>query len=134
VDTISIIGYNYLQPIAALLEKMARPITGTSKEEKVFPPENGFAVSLIALGYLLMESLTNRIQYLQGISHIRGANEFARINFPNTQFPDILDELFVVRSTIVYNHGISSLIGMHLRINVISRSLSHERSAHSFER
>ena len=129
MDIISVIGYGYLQPIADLIEKLQefkRDAGGTS----------GYAASLIVLSYLLTESLTNRIQHIEGRSSFVGPHEFARLRFPNTQYPDTLDEIFVVRSAIVHNHVWDQTVtwDSQFRLIMLSEALEDHQKRRLFDK
>jgi len=103
---VSIIGFNYLQPILTLVEGLNRCNVGSPNEVQCSPIENGFSVSIIVLTIHMLESLIVRAKYDLGpAAHTaRNALEFFRQQFPKCIHTPQLTELYVVRDAIVHNH------------------------------
>jgi len=101
---LSVIGSNYLAPIAAQLEKLAELKQRDPNEVQASPLENGYSVALVILSALMLESYTARTQFMMGKSPPLPPIAFARREFPETSFPDQIEDIFVLRDAIAHNH------------------------------
>lgn len=100
---LSILGVNYLFPIATLLEKLNSLEQRDPNEVQCSPLENGYSISLVVLGVMMVESFIRRTQYLVQKKDIRSAIEFVRGEFPDYDRMDHLEELFVIRDVVAHN-------------------------------
>ncbi len=103
-DYVSVIGINYLYPIASLLATMDSLDPTGPNEVQASPYENGYSVAIIVLAVLLLESAINRTQYVRGEKPPKKPVNFVHSTYPSSAFGDILEELFVVRDVIAHNH------------------------------
>ncbi len=102
-DYISVIGPRYFQPIADLIEKM---LISSDCNTEVSHRENGYAVSIVILLVALLESFISRLYFCRKEEINPG------INVPDliiTLFPDYpdqvkLQEVFIVRNSMIHNH------------------------------
>ena len=103
-NMISIIGVNYLQPIATLIEARSSFQTEKPNEVQAARWDNGFSTSLIILNVLMVESIINRIKYLVKEDPSSKALDFVKKTDWAQPFYDSLLEIFVVRDVIAHNH------------------------------
>ncbi len=101
---ITCIGMNFIEPIINLYD-IANSFKYSGKNKiQVSPRENGFAVSIVTLSVLLVESILNRIKYLipsQEPNNIK----FFRTNFPKQKLLCVkIEEMYVSRDIIAHNH------------------------------
>lgn len=98
---ISCIG-SYAQPIVNLNEIMhSFKYSGQSKI-KVSPRENSYAASIIGLSILMLESIINRIKYLENKNEEKNLDFFK--NFFDGQMYNELAEIYIMRDCIIHNH------------------------------
>lgn len=99
---ISCIGISFIEPILALYLKLKTfKFSGKSKTQ-VSSRENGYAVSIIVLSILLVESVLNRVRYLKKSK--QNNLIFFSSKFNNPQLATKLYELYILRDLIVHNH------------------------------
>jgi hypothetical protein len=103
---ISIIGTSYLYPITTLLENLKSLEPKGNNELQASSYENGYAVSIIVLTVLLLESIVARVKLhkVHESMNSRSPVEFIRIAYPESGFENKITELFVMRDVIVHNH------------------------------
>lgn len=100
---ISCIGSSYCQPIVDLYEKMQTyKYTGDCNNFQVSPRENGYAVSIIILTVLLIDSTINRIKYFE--KKTARNNAFINNFFNNPELSHALEEAYIIRDVIAHNH------------------------------
>jgi len=99
---ISCIGVSFIEPILDLYKKLSSSkFTGHSKV-RVSSRENGYSTSIIVLSILLIESLLNRVRYLENDK--RDNLKFFNVKFKNQQLSEKIYEIYVLRDLIVHNH------------------------------
>lgn len=99
---ISCIGISFIEPILDLYTKLKSfRFSGHSKTQ-VSSIENGYSVSIVVLSILLIESVLNRVRYLE--KDKRGNLKFFDAKFNNAQLSTKLYEIYVLRDLIVHNH------------------------------
>lgn len=103
-EYVSIIGFNYLRPIASLLEPLESLDSKGPNEVQASVVENGYSAAIIILTVLLVESAVARTQYIRGETPLKRPLDFVRAIYPNSGFEDKIEELFVVRDAIAHNH------------------------------
>lgn len=101
---VSIIGFSYLDPIAILVEKLMSLKKRGPNEVKASQPENGLSSSIIVLSVLLLESAIARVKFESKSPELKGAFNFMKTRYPSFKKLGELEELFVIRDTIVHNH------------------------------
>lgn len=101
---ISVIGVNYLYPISTLIEARSSFHTIGPNEVQAARWDNGFAVSLIVLNVLLLESIINRVKYINKIAPSMKPIVFIEETKWTKIFYERLLEVFVVRDVIAHNH------------------------------
>ena len=99
---ISCIGISFIEPILDLYTKLKSfKFSGHSKTQ-VSSIENGYSVSIVVLSILLIESVLNRVRYLE--KDKRNNLKFFDAKFNNVQLSTKLYEIYVLRDLIVHNH------------------------------
>ena len=102
-EKISCIGISFLEPIIILYRKLQRmKFSGYSKTQ-VSSNENGYSVSIIVLTILMIESVLNRVRYLE--KEKKDNLKFFSMKFSKEE--DLikkLHEIYVLRDLIVHNH------------------------------
>ena len=101
---VSIVGFNYIQPICTLLEKLLSLDSKDPNEVQASQAENGYSSAIIMLTMLLVESAIARVKYDLDKTSSRSPLEFVRTELPSFTSIDKLEELFVVRDVIAHNH------------------------------
>jgi hypothetical protein len=101
---LSIIGFGYLRPILALLERLEALPRSAVNEVHAAQPLNGFSASIVALSVLLVESAIARTQYDLGVKPPKRPLEFFRSQFSTCPHLEELQELYVIRDVIAHNH------------------------------
>jgi hypothetical protein len=101
---VSVIASNFLHPLTKLLEGMDEFENKGPNEVQSSPLENGFSLGIIVLAILLTESAISRTQYRMGKTPPEKPLKFVRNIFPSDDFPERLEELFVLRDVIAHNH------------------------------
>lgn len=104
-DHLTVVGPNYFQPIADLLDKMLslRPVA--KNHHGVGYRENGYALSIIVLLVTVLESYTSRL-------HFSRREEIRNMSVPDLLahlFRDLpnhleIQDVFLVRNSIIHNH------------------------------
>jgi len=101
-DYIPVLASNYVYPIVTLLTDLNAFAGRVPNEVQTSIKENGYSVSVIALGVLMLESAMVRSQAISGKSETLRAlvylDEFS--NFPI----DRIKEVSVIRDVIAHNH------------------------------
>lgn len=104
-EYVSVLALSYLHPISSLLEALESLDLKGPNEVQASSLENGYAVSIIILAVLLLESAILRTQYIRGERPSKKpVVDFVRSAYPVTGLADDLEELFVVRDVIAHNH------------------------------
>jgi hypothetical protein len=105
-EHISIIGTSYLYPIATLLEDLKSLKQMGNNELQASSYENGYAVSIIVLTILLLESIVARVKLHKAHESMnsRSPVEFIQTAYPESGFENKIIELFIIRDVIVHNH------------------------------
>lgn len=101
---ISVIGVNYLQPIATLIEARSSFQSEGPNEVQASRWDNGFSISLIILNVLLLESIINRVKYVVEENPSQKAIDFIKDTDWTKSFYENLLEIMVVRDVIAHNH------------------------------
>jgi hypothetical protein len=110
---VSVIGSSYLHPISKLLESLEKLSPKEPNQVHTSDLDNGYSVSIIVLTVLLIESTLNRTQYIKRKKFEepieKGRNSFKPIEFLKKEFTgnpivEEIEEIFVLRDTIVHNH------------------------------
>ena len=104
---VTIIGSDYFQPIADLLDKLLSLSNQDTNEVKVSGREVGYSASVIVLLAVLLESYAMRVRYIN-----RTTLPIKRISVPrylkslysDFDMTDEVTEVFIVRDVIVHNH------------------------------
>lgn len=105
---VTIIGGAYFQPIADLLEKLARCLPKAALNEvQVNTRENGYSVSICVLSVLCLESYSMRVRHInrnRPFSQTRNVLKFLKSLYPT--FPNFgaLAETFILRDLLAHNH------------------------------
>ncbi len=99
---ISCIG-SYSQPIVDLDKIMHSFKYSGESEIKVSPRENSYAVSIIALCVLMIESIINRVKYIENKNAEKNLNFFYNF-FQDKKLGDELTEIYIIRDCIFHNH------------------------------
>ena len=99
---ISCISISFIEPILCLYTKLKNfRFSGYSKTQ-LSSIENGYSVSIVVLSILLIESVLNKVRYLEKDT---GNNlRFFDAKFNNVQLSTKLYEIYVLRDLIVHNH------------------------------
>ncbi len=107
-EYLSVIGSNWLHPIAKLLEELNKCKLGKGNAVQVSVIENGYSVAIIVSTVLMVESYLNRmisiINYEKGKKCTIKTRDSFREYFGPSKTADKLDELFVIRDAISHNH------------------------------
>ena len=101
---VSIIGMRLLNPIITLLETLDSLNPKGPNEVHASEFENGYSASIIVLSVLLIESFTNRTQYVRGDKKLLDPLSFVKKIYSSSGFLEQLEELFVLRDAIAHNH------------------------------
>jgi hypothetical protein len=101
---VTIVGFNYLQPIAALLERLLLLEKRGPAEVQASPIENGYSVAILVLTVLMIESSIRRTQYVLGSLSQKSALVFAKEQLPTCPLIPDLEEAFVARDVVAHNH------------------------------
>ena len=101
-EIISCIGIGYIEPILTLYKELISNEYSGGSKVKVSLRENGYAVSIITLSVLTVESALNRIRYLEKSKEEN--LEFFKNKFSNKKLYDKLVEIYVIRDLVVHNH------------------------------
>jgi hypothetical protein len=101
---VSIIGFNFLEPITLLLENLLSAEPKDPNEVQAVQNENGISCSIIVLAVLLIESAIARLKYDKQKTSPKGALKFIESEYPSYKGCGELKELFVIRDAIVHNH------------------------------
>jgi hypothetical protein len=104
---ISIIGSSYLYPITSLIEILQPLEPKGSNDLQTSAYENGYAVSIIILTVLLVESIVAKVQKDKSVNPAeiaRNPVKFIVETYPDSDFAHKFHELFVVRDVIAHNH------------------------------
>ena len=112
IQVVTIIGFNYIHPIAALIERLLKLPFREPNEFQANPFENGFSASLIGLTAFMTESAIRRTQYITGSTEWN-ATKFLENTFPS--YPNLAEviELFVARDVIAHNHVWEAVVTWH---------------------
>jgi hypothetical protein len=102
-NLVTIIGFNYIHPIAALVERLIELPSSEPNEFQAAPLENGFSASLVGLTAFMAESAIRRTQYIQGSSEWLATSFLQKSLSSCPNVADVL-ELFVARDVIAHNH------------------------------
>ena len=100
---ISVLGMAYIEPIINLYSLLDEQDFKRFSRTKVSLKENGYSISIIVLSVLLVESMINRIKYLEKknkIENIKFFDEFCN----DSKLVSNLIEIYVVRDVIAHNH------------------------------
>jgi len=99
---ISCIGISFIEPILGLYRKLdSFHFSGESKVQ-VSSRENGYSVSIIILSILLIESVLNRVRYIEKSK--QSNLKFFEKKLDNSDLLVKLYEIYVLRDLIVHNH------------------------------
>lgn len=101
---VSIIGFRYLEPISLLVEELFSLENRSPNEVQASHPENGLSSSIIVLTVFLLESAIARVKFDSKSPTPKSALSFMQRKFPEFKKTDELEELFVIRDSIVHNH------------------------------
>ena len=101
---VSIVGMNYLHPMAAILERALAKKHVPPNTFQTAPIENGYSIALVVLCALLAEPAIRRTQYVLDDFAERNPLKFIHNRFPNCEVLAELTELFVQRDVIAHNH------------------------------
>lgn len=101
---VSVIGTSFLFPITCLIEALDSISPSEPNEVQTSSLENGYAVGIIVLTVLLLESTIHRTQYVMGRLTAENASAFIRNNFADSGCADKIEELYVLRDVIAHNH------------------------------
>ena len=100
---ISCIGISFIQPIFDLYTKLKSIRFGKHNGTQVSSIENGYSVSIIVLSVLLIESVLNRVRYLERSNEKN--LKFFKLKFNEEELLlTKLYEIYVLRDLIVHNH------------------------------
>src|SRR5215475_4537740 len=110
IDYLTSIFTNYLQPIADLCESMLALQGGEPAEAQTSPPENGYAMSIIALTAFFFEGACGRARHFKDLATKRkprrkqptAAKTVREFNKP--ALAERIEEIFVVRHAIAHAH------------------------------
>ncbi len=100
---ISILGMAYIEPLIDLYSKLNQQNFSKFSKTKVSLRENGYSISIIVLSVLLVESIINRIKYLEK-SKTKNNLEFFKSFCNDNNLISYLTEIYIVRDLIVHNH------------------------------
>lgn len=110
---LTVIGSNLLDPIAALLDRLDAIDSRGPNQVQASVRENGYAVSIILLAAVMLESLLGRVQWiLQQNMPQKGKTEKPKrdrriLDFIETNYPTFYTtmlEIIVVRDVIAHGH------------------------------
>jgi hypothetical protein len=99
-----IIGFSYIQPICALLEGLEDINPRGPNEVQASPLENGYSACIVVTSVLMLESFIARAQFISKKSPPKKPVSFVQSSYPDSDFPNRIEEIFVVRDTIAHNH------------------------------
>lgn len=103
-DYLPIIGFSYIQPICVLLEGLELINPREPNEVQASPLENGYSACIVVTSVLMLESFIARTQFIANKSPPKKPVSFVRSAYPDSDFPDRIEEIFVVRDAIAHNH------------------------------
>ena len=100
---ISVLGMTYIKPIIDLYTKLDEQKFEKFSRTKVSLNENGYSTSTIVLSILMVESIINRVKYLEKKNKIENVKFFSDF-CKDSKLVSHLTELYVIRDIIVHNH------------------------------
>lgn len=106
LDSITIVGTSYFQPVADLIDRLlARPspgeyAAGTSSRE------NGYSAAVTVLLVAILESFVSRLRFVRKaeVSPGKDVPEQLNIFFPDLPNKEALAEVLLLRNIVVHNH------------------------------
>src|SRR5262249_26809416 len=103
LDIITAFFPEFLQPITDLCDQMLRLRSSEPNEVQAAGPENGYAISIIALTAFLFEGACGRARYFSSLDQERrwSAAEILR-EFGEAALAEKIEEIFVVRDVIAH--------------------------------
>ncbi|MEA5098156.1 MAG: hypothetical protein VB032_06450 [Burkholderiaceae bacterium] len=109
-ELITIVGSSYYQPVLDLIEKMLRQPSQKVVALRIGLRENGYALSIVLLLVIMLESYVGRVRYLQSKSgkekskKERKVPEYIELLRKSFGFKKSLNEVFVLRDAIAHGH------------------------------
>src|SRR5258708_2075783 len=101
---VSVIGFNLIEPILELVEKLESIRPAEPNEVQTAQHENGFSCGIIALSLFLLESAINRTKYVRGDKSKSDLKKYFLMLSKNETVSNEIDEIIAVRDAIVHNH------------------------------
>ena len=109
---ITVVGSGYLQPILDLAERLIQQPRGNVKASRINGRENGYALSIVLLSVVMLESFVGRVSDLQARPGAKGKTKAFRTSVASyiTQLRKTftleksLTEVFVLRDAIAHGH------------------------------
>jgi len=100
---ISILGMAYIEPIINLYSLLNSQDFKKFSKTKVSLKENGYSISIIVLSVLMVESIINRIKYLEKNKTKNNLYFFQNFCSDKNLIAD-LTEIYIIRDLIAHNH------------------------------
>lgn len=109
---ITVVGSAYFQPILDLTERLIQRPSGRAATSCINGRENGYALSIVLLSVVMLESFVGRVSYLQEGLGSRGKAKASRTSVPSYiaglrksfTLEKSLIEVFVLRDAIAHGH------------------------------
>jgi len=115
INYLSVIGSSFLEPIAALFERLETMESRGPNPVQTSPKENGYAASLIVLSVVMLESLLGKTWYMKRqllkkpdeAKTDTQSGKFNALKFIQAEYPhfgEVMFEVFVIRDVIAHGH------------------------------
>jgi hypothetical protein len=104
---VTIIGSDYFEPIADLLDKLLSLSTQDPNEVKASNREVGYSASVIVLLVLLLESYAMRVRYINRTTipiKKTPVHQYLKSLYSDFDMTHEVKEVFIVRDVIAHNH------------------------------
>lgn len=127
---ITVVGSGYFQPILDLCERLIQRPRSEVNASRINGRENGYALSIVLLSVVILESFVGRVSDLQERLGANGKPKAFRTSVPayiahlrkTFTLEKSLTEVFVLRDAIAHGHVWSLEVSSHARHGQVLRS------------
>jgi hypothetical protein len=127
---ITVVGSGYFQPILDLAERMIERPRGRVSASRINGRENGYALSIVVLSVVMLESFVGRVSDLQARLGPKGRTKTFRTPVPvyisqlrkSFTLEKSLTEVFVLRDAIAHGHVWKLEVSSHATHGQLLRS------------
>jgi hypothetical protein len=127
---ITVVGSGYFQPILDLAERLVQKPRGKVNASRINGRENGYALSIVLLSVVMLESFVGRVSDLQARLGANGKTKAFRTSVPSYiaqlrrsfTLEKSLTEVFVLRDAIAHGHVWQLEVSSHERHGQLLRS------------